>query len=474
MDLVSSLTFGAPVTNVPGGAITWSFDAGDNYNLANGSATVTITKATATISVPDYSVEYDAQPHGLNGTATGVGGVDLVSSLTFGAPVTNVPGGAITWSFDAGVNYNTAAGSTTVTITKADATVNVTGYTGVYDGNPHGATGTATGVGGVALSGLVLGNSFTNVPGGTATWTFTDTTGNYNNASASVAIVIAKKTASVTPVAGGKIYGAADPALTGSLDGFLTADNVTATYSRTPGQPVAVYVISATLAPAAVLGNYAVTYNTASFTISKATLTVTAENKTKLLNAANPTLTASYTGFVSGETLATSGVTGTPSLTTTAVTNSPVGTYSITAALGTLTSSNYTFVFVNGSLTVLYEWDGFLQPINDTAHDVVTMSKFKAGQTIPAKFDLKDVNGIIVQQTVNPTFNYAKIGAACGDAAPDTIDLVYPASTLPIYTLNGGHYQYNWSTKSIPVGLYRIFAKLNDGTTQSVDICLSK
>ena len=129
---------------------------------------------------------------------------------------------------------------------------------------------------------------------------------------------------------------------------------------------------------------------------------------------------------------------------------------------------------MNGTLTVLYAWDGFLQPINDTAHDLVTMSKFKTGQTIPAKFDLKDVNGIIVQQTVNPTFNYAPIGASCGAAAPDTIDLVYPASTLPIYTLNGGHYQYNWSTKGVPSGLYRIFAKLNDGTTQSVDICLSK
>ena len=58
----------------------------------------------------------------------------------------------------------------------------------------HGATGTATGVGGEALSGLVSGDSFTNVPGGTATWTFTDTTGNYNNASGSVAIVITRRT----------------------------------------------------------------------------------------------------------------------------------------------------------------------------------------------------------------------------------------------------------------------------------------
>ena len=35
------------------------------------------------------------------------------------------------------------------------------------------------------LAGLDLGASFTNVPGGTANWTFTDVTGNYNNKSGS-------------------------------------------------------------------------------------------------------------------------------------------------------------------------------------------------------------------------------------------------------------------------------------------------
>ncbi len=59
-------------------------------------------------------------------------------------------------------------------INKADATVTVNGYTGTYDAAPHGATGTATGVGGVDLSaGLNLGATFTDVPGGTAHWTFT-------------------------------------------------------------------------------------------------------------------------------------------------------------------------------------------------------------------------------------------------------------------------------------------------------------
>ena len=79
-------------------------------------------------------------------------------------------------------NHLGSSDSATFVIDKANAIVLVTGYTGNYDGAAHGATGSATGVLGETLSGLDLGASFTNVPGGTATWTFTDTTGNYNNA----------------------------------------------------------------------------------------------------------------------------------------------------------------------------------------------------------------------------------------------------------------------------------------------------
>ena len=42
----------------------------------------------------------------------------------------------------------------------------------------------------------------------------------------------------MTPAAAGKIYGAADPTLAGSLSGFLAGDTVTATYSRTAGETV--------------------------------------------------------------------------------------------------------------------------------------------------------------------------------------------------------------------------------------------
>ncbi|WP_435009178.1 autotransporter-associated beta strand repeat-containing protein [Tundrisphaera lichenicola] len=88
--------------------------------------------------------------------------------------------------------------------------------------------------------------------------------------------------------------------------------------------------------------------------VNKATLTVTANNQSKLYGAAVPSLTASYSGFKNGQTLGTSGVTGSPSLTTTATSGSHVvgSPYAITASNGTLASGNYDFTFVNGQLAV--------------------------------------------------------------------------------------------------------------------------
>jgi hypothetical protein len=103
----------------------------------------------------------------------------------------------------------------------------------------------------------------------------------YNTAS----LTINKATASVTPAPASKTYGTTDPTLTGTPSGFLATDGVTATYSRTAGETVAgsPYTISATLSPAGVLGNYAITYNTAGFTITPATPTVTWANPADII-----------------------------------------------------------------------------------------------------------------------------------------------------------------------------------------------
>ena len=110
-------------------------------------------------------------------------------------------------------------------------------------------------------------------------------------------------------------------------------------------------------------------------TVNKATLTVTADAKTKVYGDANPSpLTATISGFVLAQTLATSGVTGKASVTTLADESSPVGSYTLTAALGTLASDNYSFSFVDGSLSV-----------NKATLTVMADPKFKIyGDTNPA------------------------------------------------------------------------------------------
>ncbi len=85
--------------------------------------------------------------------------------------------------------------------------------------------------------------------------------------------------------------------------------------------------------------------------VTPAILTVTANSSTRTFNQPNAPLDYTITGFVGSDT-PVSAVTGTPTLLTTATETSPVGTYPIVIGLGSLAASNYTFVFVNGSLTV--------------------------------------------------------------------------------------------------------------------------
>ncbi|HUG10679.1 MAG TPA: kelch repeat-containing protein, partial [Opitutaceae bacterium] len=224
----------------------WSFPGDANHNPANGTVANSIAKADAVVTVTGYSGTYDAAAHGATGSATGVA-LDPTaagSSLDLGATFTDVPGGTANWTFTGGTNYNDQNGSVEIEISKADATVVVSGYTGTYDAAAHGASGSATGV---ALdptavgSTLDLGASFTDVPGGTANWTFIGGT-NYNDQSGSVAIDISKADAVVTVNGYSGTYDAAAHGATGSATGVAldpTAAGSTldlgATFTDVPG-----------------------------------------------------------------------------------------------------------------------------------------------------------------------------------------------------------------------------------------------
>src|SRR5207249_2690205 len=157
-----------------------------------------------------------------------------------------------------------------------------------------------------------------------------------------------------------RAYGAANPLLTATFSGFVNGDNsgslngspslsTTATASSpVAGGPYPITVTQGTLSAA----NYSFNFVTGSLTVTRATLTVNADDKSRVYGAPNPPLTASYSGFVNGES--TDVLSGSPSLSTTATPSSSVAgsPYTITVTQGTLTAGNYSFNFVSGFLTV--------------------------------------------------------------------------------------------------------------------------
>jgi hypothetical protein len=153
-------------------------------------------------------------------------------------------------------------------------------------------------------------------------------------------------------------YGQTAPSVTPTYSGFVNGDDASSlstapTCSSTAGSATPAAGSYATSCTGAADANYAISYLPGAITVSKAVLTVTGNNAARYYGAANPSFTATLSGFVLGQNVTSSGVTGTASCSTTVTVTSDVGTYSITCALGTLAAANYAFgLFVPGALTI--------------------------------------------------------------------------------------------------------------------------
>ncbi len=108
------------------------------------------------------------------------------------------------------------------------------------------------------------------------------------------------------------------------------------------------YTIIASNAVGTGLGNYAISYVPGHLVVTPAALIITANDQTSPYGAPNSTLTATYSGFVNGDTPAS--LTTPVILSTTATSSSPVASYPIVAA--NATSPNYAITFHAGTLTV--------------------------------------------------------------------------------------------------------------------------
>jgi hypothetical protein len=159
-----------------------------NYNDVSGRATIDIGQALATVIVNSIFLTYDGQPHTASVTVTGVGGESATVS------VTEANAGHYQASAALGdpENYSgPSSGTANLDIAKADAIFNILGYSVTYDGNPHAANGTATGVNGEELSILLnlSGTTHTDPANYLDLWSFAGNT-NYKSTMGIVADTI--------------------------------------------------------------------------------------------------------------------------------------------------------------------------------------------------------------------------------------------------------------------------------------------
>ena len=182
-----------------------------------------------------------------------------------------------------------------------------------------------------------------------------DDTNNYTMTSASALLTVLPAPLTVSADGQFRVYGATNPPLTGTITGVQNGDLIAVVFQTTAdtNSPVGTYPITPVLQdPGGLLSNYVISYDNGTLDIGPALLGVTAANQGRIYGETNPVLTATYSGFVNGESLANSDLAGAPLLDTLADTSSPVGTYDIIIGPGSLTSTNYTFAFTNGTLTV--------------------------------------------------------------------------------------------------------------------------
>ncbi|MGH7175499.1 MAG: MBG domain-containing protein, partial [Minisyncoccia bacterium] len=393
----TSLTI-TTTTGTPAGSS--GFTVNNNKDSTTGSGTLIVSAALSNQTIT-FGTLADKTYGDANFTVSATGGAS-------GNPVTFTASGNC--SVSGTTVHITGAGSCTVTahqagngsynaapdvprsfnIAKATPDCSsIAGYSGTYDGSAHGASGTCQGVGSDGtLSGLDLGGSFTDVPGGTADWTFSGDS-NYNSANGTVAIAITSETIDVTANATGKIYGAGDPALTYGWDGTPApaAGDFSGTLTRDAGEDIGPYAISqGTLS---LPSDYTLHFIGSTFTISeKQFLTVTPDSQTITYGDPDPTFTFEYSGFVNGD--ATSSVSGAPTCSVSDP-HSDAGTYDITCSDGN--DPNYDFSYNSAELVVNpadadCSVTGYNTPYDGTAHTATGSCTGVLGGDLSSGLDL--------------------------------------------------------------------------------------
>ena len=384
----TSVLSGAPVlttsavTNSPVGSYVITNNLGTlvatNYVVSLTNGLLTINPVGLTLTASNQAKVY-GQTLVFAGTEFGASGLvngDSVSSASLSSVGALAGAGVAGSPYSIVITNAVGVGLTNYTISYVNGILTVNGaLLGVSANNTNRAYGATNPVFTVSYSGFVNGDT-TSVLSGSPVLTTSAVTnspvGNYtitNNLGTLVAtnyvVSLTNGLLTINPVGltltasnQAKVYGqtlvfaGTEFGASGLVNGDSVSSASLSSVGALAGAGVAgsPYSIVITNAVGVGLTNYTISYVNGILTVNGALLGVSANNTNRAYGATNPVFTVSYSGFVNGDT--TSVLSGSPVLTTSAVTNSPVGKYTITNNLGTLVATNYVVSLTNGLLTI--------------------------------------------------------------------------------------------------------------------------
>ncbi len=445
VSIVSGLQFNTSAT-INSGIGTYSITpfgaSAPNYGINYVAGSLSISPADLVIRANNASRIYGAVDPTFTANYSGLVAGDTAANisgltLTPAATVTSGVGDyAITASGAANPNYNISYAPGTLTIDKAPLTIAADNKSKTYGAVNPALTATFTGLKNGENDSVVSGLSLaTTAATGSGAGNYAITASGASAANYSISygagtLTIGKAPLIITANDASRTYGAVNPSFSASYNGLVNSDlssvvsglllGTTATSSTGVGG----YPITASGASAV---NYNISYAPGTLTINQAPLTITANSLNKTYGSANPTLTASYSGLMNGES---SGVVSGLSLGTTATSSTGVGGYAITASGAS--AANYSISYAPGTLTI------DKAPLAITADN---QSKIygSANPTLTASYsglvnnDLSSVvSGLSIVTAATANSGVGDYGITVSGASAPNYSISYTAGTLSV------------------------------------------
>jgi hypothetical protein len=425
-------------------------------------------------------------------TTDGSGVAELAGVSLTGINANTYPNG-VSARFAGDDDYKEANGSASLTVSRADQTIDFPAVGPFTFGTQSTFQVAATASSGLPVSFAtqtspkctVTGTTVTIIEAGTCKIRASQSgNSNYNPApdvDQDITIDKASQTISFGSLTN-KTYGDAPFTLsaTGGASGnAVTFSSLTTDQCIVSGNSVTIKGAGSCTVRASQLGN--VNYNNApdvdqSFTIARALLTVSVldaslspYNKSIYFADALPPFNVSYSGFVYGENQSV--LTGVSSIgfyqgTTKYDPPTAVGTYTIT---GNLSSLNYDITFNTGQLQIqAWTLTGFYQPVDMPVEGggySIVWNTVKGGSTVPLKFEV--FVGTNERTDVAAILSFTATPNTCDAGGSDNIEVTTTGGTVLRYDAVVGQFNQNWQTPKTPGACYRTTVKTLDGSTKT-------